>query len=188
MQTPLQVTFQGMERSPAVEARLREGADKLEKYCDEIVSCRVSVQAPHRHHETGRTFHVRLEVTVPGQTLVASREPDVHHAYTDVYVAVRDAFDTMRRLLEDYGRKRRGAVKTHEAPAHGRITELDTNLGFGRIETPDGRLVYFHRNAVIGDGFRELSLGAAVRYDEEMGENGPQASTVRLLGKHHIAP
>ena len=186
MQIPLQVTFQGMEHSPALEARLREAVDKLEKYCGEIVGCRVSVEAPHRHHESGRVFHVHVEVTVPGQTLVANREPELHHAYTDVYVAVRDAFDTMRRLLEEYVRKRRRAVKTHDVPQHGRIIELDVDGGFGRIETPDGGRVYFHRNAVVGDQFRELSVGDGVRFDEEMGDDGPQASTVHLLGKHHI--
>ncbi len=188
MKIPLQITFQGMEPSPALEARLRVAADKLERYCDEIIGCRVSIESPHRHHETGRVFHVRVTVTVPGQTLVAAREPELHHAYTDVHVAVRDAFDTMRRLLEEHGRKRRREVKTHEVPPHGWVTELDVDGGFGRIETPDGRLVYFHRNAVVGDEFRELSIGAAVRYDEEMGEDGPQASTVHLLGKHHVAP
>ncbi len=188
MQIPLHVTFKGMEHSPAVEARVRESVEKLERYCDEIVGCRVTVEEPHRHHEAGRVFQVRVEVTVPGRTLTASREPEVHHAYTDVFVAIRDAFDTMRRLLEEYERKRRGAVKTHETPAHGRVTELDVDRGFGRIETPDGRLVYFHRNAVVGEGFRELTLGAAVRYEEELGEDGPQATTVHLLGKHHLAP
>lgn len=188
MHTSLQITFLGMERSPAVEARLRESADALERFCDAIIGCRVCVEAPHRRQRAGRIFQVRVEVTVPGQTLVASREPELHHAYADVYVAIRDAFDTTRRLLEEYARKRRGAVKMHETPAHGRVTEPDVGGGFGRIETPDGRLVYFHRNAVVGDQFRELSIGDSVRYDEEMGEDGPQASTVHLLGRHHVAP
>ena len=116
MQVPLQITFNNVPRSDTLEAKIRERAGKLEKYCDAIVGCRVAIEAPHRHHGTGNSFHVRVEVSVPGETLVASREPDPHHAYTDVYVAIRDAFDTMRRRLEDYERRRRGQVKAHEKP------------------------------------------------------------------------
>jgi cold shock CspA family protein len=131
-------------------------------------------------------FHLRVEASVPGETLVADREPGSHHAYTDVYVAIRDAFDTMRRLLEDYERRRRGQTKAHETPPHGRVVELHRAEDYGRIETPDGRLVYFHRDSVAGADFDALQIGAEVRFTAEMGERGPQASTVYLIGKHHI--
>jgi ribosomal subunit interface protein len=187
MEQPLQITFHNMQHSDAIEARIRSRAERLEQYCDSMIGCRVAVEAPHHHHGTGNLFHVRVEVTVPGEKLVAEREPDPHHAYTDVYVAIRDAFDTMRRQLEDYMRRRRGQVKAHRTPLHGRIVELNREENYGRIETPDGRGVYFHRNSVLGIEFDALQLGTEVRFDEEMGENGPQASSVRLIGKHHIA-
>jgi ribosomal subunit interface protein len=114
MELPLQITFDNMPQSDAVTAKIRERAARLEKYCDSIVGCRVIVEAPHHHHAAGNQFVVRVEVSVPGETLVARREPDAHHAYTDVYVAIRDAFDTMRRLLENHTRRRRGEVKAHE--------------------------------------------------------------------------
>lgn len=114
MELPLQITFDNMPRSDAVTAKVRERAAKLEKYCDSIVGCRVIVEAPHHHHAAGNHFAVRVEVSVPGEKLVARREPDAHHSYTDVYVAIRDTFDSMRRLLEDYARRRRGEVKAHE--------------------------------------------------------------------------
>jgi cold shock CspA family protein len=121
---------------------------------------------------------------VPGDKLVADREPDAHHAYTDVYVAIRDAFDTIRRQLEDYERRGRRQVKAHEVPHHGRVIEL--NPEDGRIETPEGRLVYFHRASLVGGDFDALETGTEVRFDEEMGDRGPQASTVHVIGKHHI--
>jgi len=126
------------------------------------------------------------DVTVPDGELVANREPDEHHSYTDVYVAIRDAFDTIRRQLEDHGRRQSRQVKAHETPRHGRIVERYPEEDFGRIETPEGRLVYFHRNSVVDADFDELQIGAEVRFDEEMGERGPQASTVHVVGKHHI--
>ena len=186
MQIPLQITFHNTQRSDALEAKIRSRAEKLEKFCDSIIGCRVAVEAPHHHHAAGSHFLVRVEVTVPGEKLIAHREPDAHHAYTDVYVAVRDAFDTMQRRLEDYERRRRGQVKAHEAPAHGRVIELHPGDNYGRIETPEGRLVYFHRDSIVEGDFDTLGVGAEVRFEEEMGERGPQASTVRLIGKHHI--
>jgi cold shock CspA family protein/ribosome-associated translation inhibitor RaiA len=186
MQIPLQITFRNLTRSESVEAKVRECAQNLEKYCDHIMSCRVLVETKYKRHQHGNQYHVRIDITVPDRELVASREPDEHHSYTDVYVAIRDVFDTMRRLLEDYVRRQRRQVKTHAVPPHGRITELSPEEAFGRIETQDGRLVYFHRNSVIDADFDKLQIGDEVRFDEEEGESGPQASTVHLVGKHHV--
>jgi ribosomal subunit interface protein len=186
MQLPLQITFRNLDRSEAIEARVRERAESLEKFFDHITSCRVVVEAHHKHHRHGNHYHVRVDVTVPNGEVVASREPDEHHAYTDVYVAIRDAFDAVRRQLEDYGRRERRQVKAHEVPPHGRIVELYPDEDYGRIETPDGRLVYFHRNSVVDADFDKLRIGAQVRFDETMGDRGPQASTVHVVGKHHV--
>jgi ribosomal subunit interface protein len=186
MQIPLQVTFRNLDRSPALETNVREHAEKLDQYYNRIMSCRVVIEQQHKHHRRGNHYHVSVDVTVPGSELVASREPDEHHAYTDVYVAIRDAFDTMRRQLEDYARMHDQRLKVRTPPSHGRIVELNPAEDYGRIETPDGRLVYFHRNSVLGADFDGLSIGAELRFDEEAGEQGPQASTVRAVGKHHI--
>jgi len=150
------------------------------KYCDTIIGCRVAVEAPHHHHRAGNQFRVRVELTVPGEKVVANREPDTHHAYTDVYVAIRDAFDTMGRQLQDGIQRRRWKVKAHEAPPHGRVIEFNPEENYGRIETPEGRLVYFHRNSVVEADFDTLKVGTEVRFDQEMGERGPQASTLRV--------
>ena len=187
MQTPLQITFRHMETSEALEANIREKAADLEKVYDNITSCRVVVETHHKHHRQGNLFHIRVDVNVPGSTLVVKREPDQHHAHEDVYVAVRDAFDAMRRQLEDYNRRQRGDIKTHEAPPHGRIIKLTPEENYGLIETSDGREIYFHRNSVTNAGFDALEVGNEVRFVEVAGDQGPQASTVTLQGKHHIA-
>lgn len=186
MHTSLQITFRNLDRSPAVEENIRERASKLEHFFADIMSCRVAVELMHKHHRQGNHYHVRIDLTVPGDELVASREPDEHHAYTDVYVAIRDAFDTMERLLEDYVRRIRRQVKAHEVPPHGRVAELHRADDYGTIEAADGRLVYFHRNSLVDGDFDQLAVGTEVRFVEEQGERGPQASTVHLVGKHHI--
>jgi len=175
-----------MEPSAAMEADIRDKADKLDQFCGEIMSCRAVVEAQHRHHHKGNLYHVRLDITVPGSEIVISREHDLHHSHADVYVAIRDAFDNAGRKLEDYNRRRQQHVKTHAVPHHGRIAQLFADEGYGKIESADGREIYFHRNSLLNQPFDQLAVGMEVRFDEEQGDHGPQASTVKTVGKHHI--
>lgn len=184
MKLPLQITFHNLEHSPAIETLVRERARRLDSYCKSIMNCRVVIEAPHRHHRRGNAYVIRLDLTVPGGEIAVNREPAQHHAYTDIHVAVRDAFDTARRLLEDYVRRRRGKDKLREKPAHGKVRELLPRKNCGFIETPDGRDVYFHRHAVLHNNYGKLHAGTEVAFVEEPGEEGPQASTVRLVGRH----
>lgn len=179
MQLPLQITFRDMPPSPAVEAKIREKAARLDRFAQHVMACRVIVEAPHRRHHQGKLYHVRVDLTLPGNELVVSREPAEHQAHEDVYVAIRDAFNAAARQLEDYVRRQRGEIKRHEPPLHGYVARLSPEESYGFIETPDGREVYFHRNSVLGQGFDRLSVGDKVQFVEELGEKGPQASTVR---------
>jgi ribosomal subunit interface protein len=178
MKLPLEVTFRNLDRSAAVEASVREHAERLDRFFPDIMSCRVAVEASHKHHHKGNLYTVRVDLTVPDAEIVASRGPGNNHAHEDVYVAVRDAFEAVRRQLEDYARRRRREVKHHEESARARVVEILPEAGFGTLETPDGRQVYFHENSVLGGGFAHLQVGSEVRYAEEAGERGPQASTV----------
>lgn len=120
MQTPLQITVRNIEHSDALETRIRDKAQKLEEFCKHIMSCRVVVEAPHKHHHQGKQFNVRIDIDVPGNEIVVNRD---HHE--DVYVALRDAFNAAKRQLEDYVRKIRGDVKTHEPK---RTAEYDSSI------------------------------------------------------------
>jgi ribosomal subunit interface protein len=182
MQVPLQISFRNMESSPAIEADIRDKVAKLEAFSDRVTSARVVVDVPHRQHRHGKLFHVRINLRVPGRELVVSREPSAHREYEDVYVAIRDAFDGARRQLEDYAREVRDDVKARERPPRGRVARLDTEEGFGFIETADRREIYFHRNSVVGGSLEALRVGDEVRFSEEAGDDGPQASTVHPAG------
>lgn len=120
METQLQVTFRNIGHSDAIEAKVRERAARLERFYSHITGCRVVIEELHQHHRKGNHFHVRVEVAVPGADLVANREPDEAHRYTDVYIAIRDAFDAVGRQLEDYGRRQDGRVKAHDVPPRKR--------------------------------------------------------------------
>ena len=172
-----------MPPDPAIEDDVRRWVDELETVFDRIISCRVLIEVPHHHSHQGRHYHVGIEIGVPGDHLVVTRSPEEHAAHEDAHVAVRDAFRAARRELEDYVRRMRGDVKQHAGPPHGRVVYLDANFEYGRLETDDGRAIYFHRNSVIG-GIDHLRLGSEVRYHEESGDQGPQASTVEPVGEH----
>jgi cold shock CspA family protein/ribosome-associated translation inhibitor RaiA len=177
MQLPLQVTFRNMEPSEFIERAVREKAERLNRYFPRIMSCRVIVEAPHRHHLQGKLYHVRIDIGVPGEELVVAREPSLHRAHRDVYVAIRDAFRAARRELMDHARRFRREVKTHAGPTLGRVVHIEAT-GFGFLETTDGREIYFHANSVLSGGFERLAVGDTVRFVEEQGIEGPQASTV----------
>ena len=109
MQIPMQITIRDMEHSEALETHIREKAKKLDEFFNHIMSCRVVVEMPHKHHHQGKQYNVRIDIGVPGNEIVVNRD----HS-EDVYIALRDAFDAAKRQLEDYARKIRGDVKTHE--------------------------------------------------------------------------
>ena len=109
----LQVVFRHLDVSQALEAKVREKIDKLGQFYPSIESCRVVIEQLHKHHQRGNHFRVLIDLKVPGQELVAGREPDQNPAYTDVYVALRDAFKAMRRQLEDLVHRQQGHTKHH---------------------------------------------------------------------------
>ena len=134
MQNP-QITFHGLAHSPKLEADVVERVAWLAKFYPDIVSCRVLIEVPHRHHRNGRHFHVTVELTLPnGPAIVIKHEPSQHSAvkdtatpehlkkagvanvHRDAHVAIHEAFNAARRRLQDFARRQRGAVKMHATP------------------------------------------------------------------------
>ncbi len=124
MQLPLQITFRGLEASAAIESRIRERAARLDKFHNHIMSCRVVVEVPHRHHHQGKLFHVRIDITIPQHEIVVNREPSEKHAYEDAFVAIRDAFDAAQRQLEHHLQKSQGKTKTHTDTEPGQVSQI----------------------------------------------------------------
>jgi ribosomal subunit interface protein len=180
MELPLQITSHDFALTPAIEAEIRERATKLDSYFDRIIRCRVTIDAPVGHHHRGGPFTVRVDLTVPRGELVVNRQTS-----EDLLVAIRDSFDAMRRRLEDYVRQHRGEVKIHESSPHGHVVKLFPEQGYGFLATADGKEIYFHCNSVLEPGFTNLKIGTEVRFVEEQGAKGPQASTVAFVGVPH---
>lgn len=182
MQVPVEIVFRNMQPSEFVEQRVRERIDRLHRFYDRIVSCRIAIEVPHRSPHNPLLYHVRIEVSVPEKLLVVSRDPGDLMEHFDVYVAIRDAFEAMERQLEDYARKIRREVKVHDIPTQGAVTRKFHDHGF--IATTDGREIYFHRNSVANEDFDALEEGDPVELVAVEGESpaGPQATTVKRIG------
>ena len=180
MKLPLQIAFRDIPRTEAIETALREKAATLEKYSGHIMACRVTVGTIQKHRHQGKLFNVRVDLTVPGSEIVVNRDKA-----EDVYVAIRDAFDAAKRQLEEYARRIRGDVKTHEAEARGRVARLFPEQDYGFIEKDDGTEVYFHRYNCAHPAFEQLREGDVVHFLEEAGSEGPQAN--RVHGGRHAA-
>lgn len=108
MQVPTQITFRNFDRSEFIENAIHEKVAKLEAMTDRLTSCRVAVEALHRHQHKGHLYHVRIDLTLPGKELVIGHEGHDKHAHEDVYVAIRDAFGAMGRMV------RKAEDKRHE--------------------------------------------------------------------------
>jgi len=184
MDTPAQITFHQMSSSPTLEREAESWIRELETFHNHIIRCRVVFEAPPHHGHKG--VRVGVDVAVPGRHLAVHRSSE-DPEQENVLGAVREAFLAMRRELEEHQRLVRGDVKARVAPPQGRVTYLDPAGDFGRLESEDGRDVYFHRNSVLG-GLEKLAVGDEVRFHEEQGAQGPQASTVERVGRqgHHV--
>jgi ribosomal subunit interface protein len=178
---PLQITFHGMEASEAVESAARKRAEHLDQFASDIMACRVMVDLAQKHRHQGQPYAVRIDLTLPGYELVVDRVQD-----EDVYVALRDAFDAMKRKLEEAVRRRRGDEKQHAREVHGEVVRLNAAEGFGFVRTPDGQEYYFARDNLASGHFERLEEGQPVQFIAEVAGEGLQAKRVSI-GKHGIA-
>jgi cold shock CspA family protein/ribosome-associated translation inhibitor RaiA len=185
MQVPLSITFRNVNKNAAIEELIHNQAAKLERICDHIVSCRVAVEKPQEHQKSGNAFRVRIDVTVPPEhELVATREAGEGDLHEQLPTVIRDAFSAMRRRVKKLVEKQHGDVKTHpEQQTAGFVIRLFREQGYGFVKGTDGQEVYFHKNSLPNDEFDRLEIGTGVQWHEEQGDNGPQASTLRVIDK-----
>lgn len=178
-----QLTFRHLDPSPALIADVHRRLAWLDRFHPRIIGVHVVVEAPHQHSRTGMPVRCRVDIRVPGAHLVVGRDPPADRSHADAFVAVRDAFHAARRELMDNLRVVRRDVKAHEPVPIGRVVRLFDEPGgrYGFVETDEGNEVYFHEHAVL-DGWDALEVGARVRFVEEHGDKGRQASTVELTG------
>jgi cold shock CspA family protein len=185
MESPVQIEFKGMRATESVHEGIATHIAGLEERFGRVTACRVIVAAPSGRHRTGGLYEVNIHLTLPnGREVIVGRTPKADERHSDLTFAINDAFHRARRRLQDHVRRMQGQTKTHDDVPLGIVSQLEPIDGFGRLVSVDGREIYFHRNSVFDNAFSKLKIGTRVMFAEEIGEKGPQASTVKLLGKH----
>jgi ribosome-associated translation inhibitor RaiA len=116
-----QIAYRDVEPSPALERLIQAETAKLERFFHGIVTCRVLVEHSHGRDKHGSPYNVRIDLSLPGAELVVNHVDDVrpvpaagddepervHKAaeregHKDPQLAVRTAFNTMTRRLQEY--------------------------------------------------------------------------------------
>lgn len=186
METPARIEYEGTQASAELRAAVEQHVAELEGRFGRITAARIMIKGPGDHHQTGGQYQVSIRLALPdGREVHVGRTPKLDERYADLTFAVDNAFKRARRQLQDQARSMRGDVKTHEPQPIGTVARIDPSGEFGFLEAADGHEVYFNCNSVI-DGGSNIVPGARVSYVEEIGEKGPQASTVKMLGKHGL--
>ena len=198
MMLPVQITSRNIEERAEAERWIQEEAHKLDRYNGRITSCRVLMEVQHTHRKWGWTYHVRVDIGLPGKEIVVKHDPSLRaptrwaldkrlakrlpreQPRKDLHRAIQETFKAARRRVQEYARRQRGDVKWHEPEPHGRVLRTFAEREFGFLEGPDGREVYFHRNAVVGENLERMPVGTRVAFHEEPGEKGPHATVVKL--------
>ncbi len=204
MKSELQITYRNLKPSPEIDKWIRAETAKLDTLYSRVMGCRVAVEVPHRHHRKGSPYHIRIDLTVPHGEIVVKREPslnararhlgvgvnkkksEVEVPHKELRQAINDAFKAAGRRLQDYARKQRGDVKSPTLLPEARVSKILPEEEYGFLTADDGREIYFHKNSVLGRAFPRLQVGTAVRFVEEAGEKGPQASTVRVIPRQRM--
>jgi cold shock CspA family protein len=187
METQVDITFRNASPDPDIKSVVQREAAKLERYGRKLVSCRMTIEQPQRHQRAGNRFRVRLAIGAGLQEpIVVTREPGDSDMHESLHAIVLGAFRAARRQLQSKTDRRRGDTKRPHEP-RALVVRLYPgpagNEGYGFLMTPDGRELYFHRNSVLHEDFERLAVGTEVRFEEEEGEEGPQASTVQVVNK-----
>lgn len=179
-----EISFRDMEPSPAIADLITKNVRKLETTFRHVAACRVVIEAPHKHRLRGNQFHVRIDLSTPQAEIVAARDVGLNTAHEQVNVAIRDAFQAARRQLLRHKQKIRPDHHVQTTLPTGQLKKISHIDDFGIIETADGRDIYLHRNSLITGDFDKLRVGDILRFNEELGEKGPQASSAHWSGRH----
>ena len=176
MQQPVQITFKDLNHSEQLSELIHEKTDKLQQFFENIISCHIVVEQTQKHKHQGKLHNVRINLSVPGKELIAT-----NNEHENVHIAIRDAFDNLRRQLEDHARKVHGEVKPHPEILHGKVVRLFEDFGF--IEGINGTEYYFNAANLTHPKFNKLSIGNNVQFIEAVGDDGLQAHRVSAGNK-----
>lgn len=182
---PTEISYRDVQKTDEIETLINEKVDKLEQICYNLSSCRIAIEKPQEHLRSGNPYRVRIEMNVPpGHKLVAKQESGEGEMHDNVVTVLQDVFDSAQRQLKKLVEQQHGEMKKHpRQEVQAIVKKLFQDRGYGFLETADGREFYFHKNSVLHNDFNRLEIGTGVRFVEQEGEKGPQASSVQIVDK-----
>ncbi|WP_413175982.1 HPF/RaiA family ribosome-associated protein [Anabaena azotica] len=188
MKIPPEITYRNLDKSEAIDNLVHEKIAKLEHICNYINSCHIAIEKIHDRPRTGSPYRVRIDLTIPpGHELAAEKNPGEGIQYQPLEAVIRETFDAMRQQLTKITQRQRPSEQANrhtEAQENTAfVTKLFRENGYGFLKTLDGQEIYFHHNSVLHNDFDRLEIGTGVNFSWEQGEEGPQASTVKIVDK-----
>lgn len=175
MKLPVQIVFRDMAPLPSLEGDIRAHAAKLDHWGPEVTSCHVAVEAEGNRHRTGHTYRVHLHVQAPDGDVAVS----VHPGDPNIHRAVRAAFDSASRQLEEHVRRRRQLSRAPQLVRYGRVLLL-SDEGTGLVLGDDGQTYHFDRSHVVEPGFERLAVGQAVGFLPGVTRAGREARRIAV--------
>jgi ribosome-associated translation inhibitor RaiA len=109
MRPPITLTFRHLDRVGALEDRARTLAARLERFCERITRCHMTLEGPDR--DARAPYQVKIDLTVPGAQIHADSLNVDGAGHKDIYLALRDAFINAKRQLQDLRRDRSRSVR-----------------------------------------------------------------------------
>ena len=164
MDRPLEIAFHNMRSSARIEADIRSHAARLEQHFPHLTGMRVSVEALHRQHQTGKVYEVHVTLDVPGRQLAASHPP--HHAMErfanpDLKVSLRQAFKAAERQLESFKTRIREDATAPSSALTGAVMQVEPGADHGFVLNNNGSQIYFHRDSFTNGRFEDMRAGDA---------------------------
>ncbi len=191
MKIPPEITYSNLEKSEAIDYLVHEKIAKLEHICNYINSCHIAIEKIHDRPRAGSPYRVRIDLTVPpSHQLVAEKNPGEDIQYEPLEAVIRETFHTMRHQLTKITQLQRASEQANRYPEAQETTAFVTKLfrenSYGFLKTLDGREIYFHHNSILHNDFNRLEIGTGVDFSLEQGEEGPRASTLKIVDKPGI--
>jgi len=111
---PYQISFLDFSESDAVKFAIQKRIERLEHFFDQVITCQVVVSCPHRKRSSDRLCQTQIRLFTKGESAIVNRDPQKNESHRNIYIAIRDSFDSLERILKDQTRIMRREVKHHE--------------------------------------------------------------------------
>ena len=112
MDRPLELAFHNMDPSSEIDLHVRGRVRKLEELYKHIIGCRVTIERQNHTHTSGDTPDVHINIQVPGQEIIVSRQ---HSRGEAPLTTVNHAFDAAAFQLKEYKARKMNHIKQHTA-------------------------------------------------------------------------